>query len=251
LLSAARTGNTAVVHIFQTVFESKRHIVREDTPYQYQSVGSALRDHSGVRGVKVLVTGRAGFIGSHTLVELLAAGHEVIVLDNFINGHSEAVARVRGLTNRSVVLVEGDVRDPDVLRSVFSDNAPDAVIHFAGLKAVGESVARPLEYYDVNVGGSRALLSAMDAAGCRKIVFSSSATVYGEPQYLPYDEDHPTHPVNPYGRTKLMVEQILGDWSAADPTRAAISLRYFNPAGAHPSGRIGEDPRGTPNNLMP
>lgn len=201
--------------------------------------------------MKVLVTGGAGYIGSHTTVELLQAGHDVVVVDSLVNGHAEAIQRVRELTGRPVELEVGDIRDRPLLNSVFATHAPDAVVHFAGLKAVGESVENPLAYYDVNVGGSRVLLEAMDAAGCDKIIFSSSATVYGNPQYLPYDEEHPTNPLNPYGRTKLMVEKILDDWCAAETARGAISLRYFNPGGAHSSGCLGEDPRGIPNNLLP
>lgn len=201
--------------------------------------------------MKVLVTGGAGYVGSHTCVDLLAAGHEVVVIDNLCNGHVEAIKRVRILSNRSLGFVEADIRDGGALDSVFDDFKPDAVIHFAGLKAVGDSVSQPLRYYDVNVRGSVSLLEAMDRAGCANIVFSSSATVYGDPEYLPYDESHPTCPVNPYGRTKLMVEDILRDWAAADTTRRATALRYFNPVGAHASGRIGEDPLGVPNNLMP
>jgi UDP-glucose 4-epimerase len=172
-------------------------------------------------------------------------------VDSLINGHTEAIRRVGRLTNTDVQLAVGDIRDKLFLESIFTEFAPDAVIHFAGLKAVGESVENPMAYYDVNLSGSRVLLEAMQSQGCHRIVFSSSATVYGEPQYLPYDENHPVAPINPYGRTKLMVEQMLGDWSAAHPERSAISLRYFNPAGAHPSGLIGEDPLGQPNNLMP
>ena len=201
--------------------------------------------------MKILITGGAGYIGSHTLVEVIRAGHQVVVVDSLINGRAEAIGRVGRLTNTDVQLAVGDIRDKPFLESVFTEFAPDAVIHFAGLKAVGESVENPMAYYDVNVSGSRVLLEVMQFCGCHKIVFSSSATVYGEPQYLPYDENHPVAPINPYGRTKLMVEQMLGDWSAAHPERSAISLRYFNPVGAHPSGLIGEDPLGRPNNLMP
>ena len=201
--------------------------------------------------MKILITGGAGYIGSHTLVEVIRAGHQVVVLDSLINGHAEAIGRVGRLTNTDVQLAVGDIRDKPFLESVFTEFAPDAVIHFAGLKAVGESVENPMAYYDVNVSGSRVLLEVMQSHGCHRIVFSSSATVYGEPQYLPYDENHPVAPINLYGRTKLMVEQMLGDWSAAPPERSAISLRYFNPVGAHPSGLIGEDPLGQPNNLMP
>jgi len=201
--------------------------------------------------MKILITGGAGYIGSHTLVEVIRAGHQVVVVDSLVNGHAEAIGRVGRLTNTDVQLAVGDIRDKPFLESVFTEFAPDAVIHFAGLKAVGESVENPLAYYDVNVSGSRVLLEVMQSHCCTKIVFSSSATVYGEPQYLPYDENHPVAPINPYGRTKLMVEQMLEDWSAAHPERSAISLRYFNPVGAHPSGFIGEDPLGQPNNLMP
>ena len=201
--------------------------------------------------MKILITGGAGYIGSHTLVEVIRAGHQVVVVDSLVNGHAEAIGRVGRLTNTDVQLAVGDIRDKPFLESVFTEFAPDAVIHFAGLKAVGESVENPLAYYDVNVSGSRVLLEVMQSHCCTKIVFSSSATVYGEPQYLPYDENHPVAPINPYGRTKLMVEQMLEDWSAAHPERSAISLRYFNPVGAHPSGFIGEDPLSQPNNLMP
>ena len=201
--------------------------------------------------MKILITGGAGYIGSHTLVEVIRAGHQVVVVDSLINGHAEAIGRVGRLTNTDVQLAVGDIRDKLFLESIFTEFAPDAVIHFAGLKAVGESVENPMAYYDVNVSGSRVLLEVMQSHGCHRILFSSSATVYGEPQYLPYDENHPVSPINPYGRTKLMVEQMLGDWSAAHPERSAISLRYFNPVGAHPSGLIGENPLGQPNNLMP
>jgi UDP-glucose 4-epimerase len=201
--------------------------------------------------MKIMITGGAGYIGSHTLVEVLKAGHEALVVDSLVNGHAAAIARVGHLTNTQVPLEVGDIRDKAFLARVFADFAPDAVIHFAGLKAVSESVENPLSYYDVNVSGSQVLLEVMQDHGCKRMVFSSSATVYGEPKYLPYDEAHPVAPVNPYGRSKLMVEQILGDWCATQPGRTAISLRYFNPVGAHASGMIGEDPKGTPNNLMP
>ena len=201
--------------------------------------------------MKILITGGAGYIGSHTLVEVIKAGHQAVVVDSLVNGHTEAVERVSKLTGSDIHLAVGDIRDKSFLESIFTEFAPEAVIHFAGLKAVGESVENPMAYYDVNVNGSRVLLEIMQSQNCHRIVFSSSATVYGEPQYLPYDENHPVAPINPYGRTKLMVEQMLGDWSATDPERSAISLRYFNPVGAHPSGLIGEDSRGRPNNLMP
>ena len=201
--------------------------------------------------MRVLVTGGAGYIGSHTCVELLDAGHEVFVIDNLCNGHEIALDRVRGITNRDLQFMNADIRDTDALLKAFNTFKPEAVIHFAGLKAVGQSVADPLLYYDVNVGGSISLLTAMSKAECKNIVFSSSATVYGKPQYLPYDEEHPTNPVNPYGRTKLIIENIISDWTKVDTERRGTILRYFNPVGAHESGQIGEDPNGIPNNLMP
>ena len=201
--------------------------------------------------MRVLVTGGAGYIGSHTCVELLNAGHEVFVIDNLCNGHEIALDRVRGITNRDLRFMNADIRDLSTLDNIFNTYKPEAVIHFAGLKAVGESVANPLMYYDVNVGGSVSLLTAMSKAGCNNIVFSSSATVYGKPHYLPYDEEHPTNPVNPYGRTKLIIENIINDWTIVDSKRKGTILRYFNPVGAHESGQIGEEPIGVPNNLMP
>lgn len=199
----------------------------------------------------VLVTGGAGYIGSHTLIELMAEGHDVCVLDNYANATPEVLTRVRTLSNGQIADYRGDVRDSAILDQIMQDFAPDAVVHFAGLKAVSESQQKPLAYYDVNVGGTLALLHAMDRAGCGRIIFSSSATVYGEPDYLPYDEAHPTRPTSVYGRTKLMAEQVLTDWAGADPGRSAVILRYFNPVGAHGSARIGEDPQDIPNNLMP
>jgi UDP-glucose 4-epimerase len=199
--------------------------------------------------MRVLVTGGAGYIGSHTLVELLTEGHEAFIIDNLSNGHEEALSRVKQLANKDFGFAKGDIRDRDAVDEAFAEFKPEAVIHFAGLKAVGESVEQPLTYYENNVAGSVELLKAMDAHNCKKIVFSSSATVYGTPQYLPLDEDHPVAPVNPYGQTKLMVENILKDW--AHDGRSATALRYFNPVGSHVSGRIGEDPRDIPNNLMP
>jgi len=201
--------------------------------------------------MRVLVTGGAGYIGSHTCVELLKAGHEVFVVDNLCNGHEAALERVRGITNCELQFTNADIRDANALDNIFNTFKPEAVIHFAGLKAVGESVANPLKYYEVNVGGSISLLSAMSKAECNNIVFSSSATVYGDPQYLPYDEEHPTNPVNPYGRTKLMIENMIKDWTKVDTKRKGTVLRYFNPVGAHESGQIGEEPIGIPNNLMP
>ena len=201
--------------------------------------------------MRVLVTGGAGYIGSHTCVELLESGHEVCVIDNLCNSHEVALERVRGITNCELQFINSDIRDTAALDKIFNNFKPEAVIHFAGLKAVGESVAKPLKYYDVNVGGSISLLDAMSRAKCHKIIFSSSATVYGIPEYLPYDELHPTSPINPYGQSKLMVEKIINDWVSTDINRKGTVLRYFNPAGAHPSGQIGEDPHESPNNLMP
>ena len=201
--------------------------------------------------MRVLVTGGAGYIGSHTCVELLEAGHEVFVIDNLSNGHEIALDRVRGITNRDLQFMNADIRDAVALDKILNTFKPDSVIHFAGLKAVGESVANPLKYYDVNVRGSISLLAAMSKVKCDNIVFSSSATVYGKPQYLPYDEEHPTNPVNPYGRTKLIIENIINDWTKADTKRKGSILRYFNPVGAHETGQIGEEPIGIPNNLMP
>jgi len=202
-------------------------------------------------GGRILVTGGAGYIGSHTVLELLGAGHDVVVLDNLSNASPEALERVAALAGRPAPLVIGDLRDEALLERVLSAHRFDAVVHFAGLKAVGESVARPLAYYDNNVAGTVTLLRALDAAGVRRLVFSSSATVYGDPRSVPIREDAPTGPTNPYGRTKWMIEFILRDLAAADPRWSIGNLRYFNPVGAHPSGRIGEDPQGIPNNLMP
>lgn len=201
--------------------------------------------------MRVFVTGGAGYIGTHTVVQLLAHGDEICVFDNFSNSAPEALARVRQLSNRDFQAVTGDIRDEKQLGRAMADFAPDAVVHFAGLKAVGESHAKPLLYYDNNVTGTQRLIEAMDRVGCHNIVFSSSATVYGEPHYLPFDEDHPIAPTNPYGRSKAIVEDMLRDWAAANDSASAILLRYFNPVGAHESGRIGEDPHDIPNNLMP
>ena len=201
--------------------------------------------------MRVLVTGGAGYIGSHTCLELLTKAHEVFVVDNLSNGNIKAIERVQNISNRELEFSKTDIRDGERLDRIFAEFKPEAVIHFAGLKAVGESVNEPLRYYNVNVCGTVSLLEAMDRADCLNIVFSSSATVYGTPEYLPYDEKHPTSPANPYGRTKLIIEEIIHDWVSADKKRRGTSLRYFNPIGAHPSGQIGEDPHGVPNNLMP
>ena len=201
--------------------------------------------------MRLLVTGGAGYIGSHTCVELLAAGFDVAVYDNFSNSSPEALSRVEKITGKSVTMIEGDVRDRAALETALRQNRCDAVIHFAGLKAVGESVEKPLVYYENNVAGTLSLLQAMKTAGVTTFVFSSSATVYGEPQRLPLAEDHPLSVTNPYGRTKLAIEEILRDLYHAEPGWRIGILRYFNPVGAHESGLIGENPRGVPNNLMP
>ncbi len=201
--------------------------------------------------MRVLITGGAGYIGTHTMLEVLGAGHEVCVIDNFSNSAPEALERVKTLSNRTFTFQNADMRDREGLTRHLKDFKPDAVIHFAGLKAVGESVEKPLEYYENNVQGTINLLQAMKAADCNNIVFSSSATVYGDPDFLPITEDHPLRSTNPYGRSKLHIEEMLRDLAASDPDFTAAILRYFNPVGAHESGRIGEDPSGIPNNLMP
>lgn len=199
----------------------------------------------------ILVTGGAGYIGSHAVVQLLSAGASVVILDNLCNSKKEVVNRIERITGCGPELVVGDVRDRAVLRQIFSRFSISAVIHFAGLKAVGESEADPLTYYDNNVLGSVVLFEEMAQASINKLVFSSSATVYGDPGYAQYTESTPLKPVNVYGRTKLMVEEVLHDLKQSDPTWRIAILRYFNPVGAHESGLIGEDPSGTPNNLMP
>lgn len=199
----------------------------------------------------ILVTGGAGYIGSHTCIQLLEAGYDVVVLDNFSNSSAESLRRVEDLAGCAITLVEGDVRNGAKLDQVFSEYTISAVIHFAGLKAVGESVSQPLRYYDNNVSGTVALCEAMQRAGVKNIVFSSSATVYGDPVTVPIREDFATSATNPYGRSKLMVEELLQDLYVSDSSWNIALLRYFNPVGAHPSGRIGEDPQGIPNNLMP
>lgn len=198
---------------------------------------------------KILLTGGAGYIGSHTCVELLESGYEVVVYDNFSNSNLEAIRRVENITRKTIKFIEGDIRDERKLMS--SLEGCDAVIHFAGLKAVGESIIIPLEYYDNNVQGTLCLLRATKKLNIKKLVFSSSATVYGIPQVLPLSETHPLSATNPYGQTKLMVENILRDLYLSDRSWKIVLLRYFNPVGAHESGLIGEDPKGIPNNLMP
>ena len=199
----------------------------------------------------VLVTGGAGYIGSHTVLLLLEAGRRVLVLDNLSNSSRESLERVAAITGKRAEFVEGDIRDTALLDRLFQEHEIGSVIHFAGLKAVGESVAQPLRYYDCNVTGSLRLLEAMDRAGVRNLVFSSSATVYGDPASVPIREDFPLSATNPYGATKLHIEDMLRDLHRADPRWSVALLRYFNPVGAHESGRIGEDPNGEPNNLMP
>ena len=192
-----------------------------------------------------------GYIGSHTAVTLIEAGYEVTLFDNLSNSDLSVLKSLEKILNKKIPFIEGDIRDSETLSKTFKKNKIDTVMHFAGLKAVGESVQDPARYYDNNVGGSISLIRAMQENAIKKIVFSSSATVYGAPQYLPYDEDHPTNPINPYGRTKLFIEEILRDVAASDPAWSVAILRYFNPVGSHESGLIGESPKGIPNNLMP
>jgi UDP-glucose 4-epimerase len=198
----------------------------------------------------ILVTGGAGYIGSHACIALLEAGHDVVVLDNLSNGHPGSVSRIGWITGRTPRLVVGDVRDRILVRKILAEGC-SAVMHFAGLKAVGESVAHPASYYDANVTGACVLVSAMQVTGVRTLIFSSSATVYGAPVELPIPESHPIAPVNPYGRTKATVEALLSNVTSSDPSWRVAALRYFNPIGAHESGLIGEDPRGRPDNLLP
>ena len=200
----------------------------------------------------VLLTGGAGYIGSHTAVELLNAGHDVVIADNYANSSSIVAQRITRITGKPVKCYEADAADPAALERIFQENAIDSVIHFAGLKAVGESVRLPLDYYRNNLDSTLALLAAMEAHGVRQLIFSSSATVYGRHAALPYREDAETGPcTNPYGWTKLFIEQIIRDYAAAHPDFSVVLLRYFNPVGAHESGLMGEDPRDIPNNLMP
>lgn len=201
---------------------------------------------------KILITGGAGYIGSHTALELLNAGYEVVIYDNLCNSSKESLRRVEQLTQKSIAFYEGDVRDAQALTAMFEQENVDAVIHCAALKAVGESVRKPLEYYENNIAGTLTLLDVMRKVGVKNIVFSSSATVYGNPETMPITEECPKGQcTNPYGWTKSMMEQIMTDLQKSDPTWNVILLRYFNPVGAHESGLIGEDPKGIPNNLMP
>ncbi len=201
--------------------------------------------------MKILVTGGTGYIGSHTVVELLNSNYEVIVIDNFSNSKKEVINKIKSITNKDFTFYEGDVCNKDLLRKIFTENEIDAVIHFAGYKAVGESVQKPIMYYRNNIDSTLSLIEVMNEFDCKKIVFSSSATVYGSPKTLPIKEDFPLSTTNPYGSTKLMIENILRDLYISDNNWSIALLRYFNPIGAHSSGLIGEDPQGIPNNLMP
>lgn len=201
--------------------------------------------------MSILLTGGTGYIGSHTAVVLAGAGHQVVLYDNLANSSASVVDRLTTIIGRRPVFTQGDIRDTEQLIRTMKAHGVTRVVHFAGLKAVGDSVEKPLDYYDNNVAGTVSLLKAMAAVGARTLVFSSSATVYGIPEYLPYDEAHPTRATNPYGRTKLQIEEILADLANSDPQWRIARLRYFNPVGAHDSGLIGEDPLGIPNNLMP
>lgn len=200
--------------------------------------------------MRILVCGGAGYIGSHTCIELAARGHEVVVYDNLTNSSPVVLERINELVDRPIEFKQGDIRDGERMQALLADGF-DAVVHFAALKSVGESCEQPLTYFENNISGTITLLQAMVAAGVNNVVFSSSATVYGDPDSVPIAEDAPLRVTNPYGRTKLVVEELLGDLCAARPEFNAMLLRYFNPVGAHPSGRIGEDPTGVPNNLMP
>jgi UDP-glucose 4-epimerase len=201
--------------------------------------------------MKILVTGGAGYIGSHTCIELVSAGHEVVIVDNLCNSKLSVLRRIEKIAGKAFAFAQVDVRDQENLETVFAEHKPDAVIHFAGLKAVGESVQQPLQYYDNNVTGSLVLFRVMAKFGVKTLVFSSSATVYGDPATVPILENFPLSATNPYGRSKLMVEEMLRDVALADPSWSIALLRYFNPVGAHESGLIGEEPNGIPNNLLP
>jgi UDP-glucose 4-epimerase len=201
--------------------------------------------------MKILVTGGAGYIGSHTCIELLAVGHEVVIVDNLSNSSEESMSRVEKISGKKMTFINADIRDEAALDAAFSQHKVDAVIHFAGLKAVGESTQQPLKYYDNNVSGSRVLMQVMEKHNVNTLVFSSSATVYGDPATVPITENFPLSTTNPYGQTKLVVEQMCRETVIANDNLSVVLLRYFNPVGAHISGTIGEDPKGIPNNLMP
>ncbi|HIQ28278.1 MAG TPA: UDP-glucose 4-epimerase GalE [Sulfurovum sp.] len=200
---------------------------------------------------RILVTGGAGYIGSHTAILLIEAGYDIIIFDNFSNASKESIKRVEKIVGEEIILIEGDIRNRKDLHKVFTEYSIDAVIHFAGLKAVGESVEKPLSYYDNNINGTIVLCEVMAEHNCKSIVFSSSATVYGDPHTTPIKENFPLSATNPYGRSKLFIEEMLRDLYISDPSWKIVLLRYFNPVGAHISGTIGEDPNGIPNNLMP
>ena len=201
--------------------------------------------------VKILLTGGAGYIGSHTAIALFKEGHEIFILDNFSNSHYSAVKNLHKILGNSLFFLEGEIEDTELVKNILSQNQINAVIHFAGLKSVETSICEPLDYFSCNVSGSISLLKAMKSCGVRTLVFSSSATVYGLPKYLPYDENHPLNPINPYGRTKRQVEEILEDLSKSSLEWKFAILRYFNPVGAHESGLVGENPKGKPSNLLP
>lgn len=201
--------------------------------------------------MNILLTGGTGYIGSHAAVVFSEAGHDVVLLDNFRNSNKAVLSRIEKILGKIIPCIETDIRNTEVVESALRKYHIDTVVHFAGLKAVGESVANPISYYANNVQGSISLCEAMQNTGVKNLVFSSSATVYGDPKYLPYNEDHPTNPTSPYGNSKLHVEEILRDMAASDSTWRIVNLRYFNPVGAHESALIGEDPTGIPNNLMP
>ncbi len=202
--------------------------------------------------MKILVTGGMGYIGSHTCVELLQAGYDIVIVDNLSNSKEDVAKKIQTITGILPPFCKANVEDKEALKAVFAEHKPDAVIHFAGLKAVGESVRLPLKYYQTNLGSTLTLLEVMEEFGCKKLVFSSSATVYGPDNQVPYTEDMPAHvATNPYGWTKAMIEQILRDYTVANPDFCAVLLRYFNPIGGHESGLLGDDPNGIPNNLMP
>lgn len=201
--------------------------------------------------MNVLLTGGTGYIGSHAAIVLMQMGHQVVLYDNLSNSSDGVLEKLAQITKKNIPFFQGDVRDTPLISSTLSKHDIDAVVHFAGLKAVGESVEKPVDYFANNVQGAISLLQAMQTQNVKTLVFSSSATVYGQPQYLPLDENHSTHAINPYGRTKLQIEEILNDLAASDDSWKIACLRYFNPVGAHESGLIGENPRGVPNNLMP
>ena len=215
------------------------------------NLGKIIKIVRGGNKMAILITGGTGYIGSHTVVELVKKGEEVVVVDNFVNSKPDVLEKLKTIIGKEIKFYELDLLDEEKLDTVFKENNIESVIHFAGLKAVGESVAKPITYYHNNITGTLVLLKVMKKYNCKKIVFSSSATVYGSPKTVPIKEDFPLSTTNPYGSTKLMIEQILRDVSIADKEFTAILLRYFNPIGAHESGLLGENPNGIPNNLMP